>query len=85
MEAISFPLIVRNSRPDDCFSPLGMTGTQKVKKFFIDKKVSRTDRLMCPVVLSRGKLIWVVGHRIDNSVRVKSSTGRMLKGELFLA
>jgi tRNA(Ile)-lysidine synthase len=85
MKTISFPLVVRNSRPGDCFTPLGMTGTQKVKKFFVNKKVSLTDRLMCPVVLSKGKLIWVVGHRIDDSVRVKSSTGSMLKGELFLA
>jgi tRNA(Ile)-lysidine synthase len=85
MKTVSFPLVVRNIKPGDCFSPLGMTGTQKVKKFFSNKKVSRTDRLMCPVVLSKGKLIWVVGHRIDDSVRVKSSTGSMLKGELFLA
>jgi tRNA(Ile)-lysidine synthase len=85
MKTIRFPLVVRNIKPGDCFSPLGMTGTQKVKKFLSNKKVPRIDRLMCPVVLTKDKLIWVVGHRIDESVKVKSSTGSILKGELFLA
>jgi tRNA(Ile)-lysidine synthase len=85
MKTINFPLVVRSIRPGDCFTPLGMTGTQKVKKFFANRKVSRIERLMCPVVLNKGKIVWVVGHRIDNSVRVKTSTGSMLKGELLLA
>jgi tRNA(Ile)-lysidine synthase len=61
-----------------------MTGTQKLKKFFIDKKVPRKERLRCPLVLCRGKIIWVGGFRIDESVKVKPSTKNVLKIELFL-
>jgi len=84
-DALSFPLVLRNFQPGDRFKPLGMAGTQKVKKFFIDKKVPKTERTRCPILLSRGKIVWVVGHRIDESVKVTPSTRNVLKMELFLA
>ena len=84
-DALSFPLVLRNIRPGDRFKPMGMTGTQKVTKFFIDKKVPKTERTRCPVMLSQGNIVWVVGHRIDESVKVTPSTRNVLKMELFLA
>ena len=84
-DALSFPLVLRNFRHGDRFTPLGMTGTQKIKKFFIDKKVPRKKRARCPILLCRGKTIWVVGYRIDESVKVKASTKNVLKVELSLA
>jgi tRNA(Ile)-lysidine synthase len=84
-DTLSFPMVIRNFQPGDAFQPLGVGGTQKVKKFFIDKKVSRSDRIKCPILLSRGKIIWVVGHRIDESVKVTPSTRNVLKVELLLA
>ena len=85
MDKINFPLAIRNFCPGDRFSPLGTSGTQKLKKFFIDHKVSRTERTQCPIVLSRNKIIWVAGYRIDNSVKIDPQTRRMLKAELSLA
>jgi len=82
---LSFPMIIRNFRPGDAFKPLGVRGTQKLKKFFIDKKIPRSERIKCPILLSRGKIIWVVGHRIDESVKVMPSTRKLLKVELLLA
>jgi tRNA(Ile)-lysidine synthase len=84
-DTVSFPMILRNFRPGDRFRPLGLGGTQKLKKFFIDRKIPRNERVKCPILLSRGKIIWVAGHRIDESVRLKSSTRTVLKVELFLA
>jgi tRNA(Ile)-lysidine synthase len=85
MDKIHFPLVIRNFRPGDRFSPLGMTGRQKLKKFFIDHKVSRTERTKCPILLSRNEIIWVVGHRLDNAVKIGPQTRRILKAELSLA
>jgi tRNA(Ile)-lysidine synthase len=85
LDQLSFPLVVRNFRPGDRFSPLGMQGHQKVKKFFINNKVPRWQRQKCPIVLSRDKIIWIAGHRIDDSVKVSSQTRRILKAELALA
>jgi tRNA(Ile)-lysidine synthase len=84
-DSLSFPMVIRNFRPGDTFEPLGAGGTQKLKKFFIDKKVPRGERIRCPLLLSRGKIIWVVGHRIDESVKVMPSTRNVLKVELLLA
>ncbi len=85
LDKISFPLVIRNFRPGDRFSPLGVSGRQKVKKFFIDHKISKTERLRCPIVISRSKIIWIAGHRLDNAVKISPQTRRVLKAELLLA
>jgi tRNA(Ile)-lysidine synthase len=85
MDNLQLPLVVRNIRPGDRFSPLGVKGTQKVKKYFIDNKIPRTQRRLSPLLLSGGKIIWVAGHRIDNCVKVVSASRRILKAELLLA
>ncbi|MEJ2167212.1 MAG: tRNA lysidine(34) synthetase TilS, partial [Desulfobacterales bacterium] len=85
LEYVQFPLIIRNIRPGDRFSPLGVTGTQTVKKFLSNQKIPVNQRRQCPLVLSDGKIIWLAGHRIDNSVKVGTRTRRILKAELLLA
>ncbi|MFC1811170.1 tRNA lysidine(34) synthetase TilS [Thermodesulfobacteriota bacterium] len=85
MNEITFPLVLRNFRPGDRFTPLGMKGSQKVKKYFINNKVPITERSKCLILLSKGKIIWVVNHRIDESAKVRSSTQNVLRVELFLA
>ena len=85
MDRIQFPLVIRNFRPGDRFSPLGLDGSQKLKKFFIEHKVSRPERAKCPIVLSQQRVIWVAGHRLDNSAKISPQTRRILKAELLLA
>ena len=85
MDKIRFPLVIRNFRPGDRFSPLGMTGRQKLKKYFIDHKVSRTERRKIPILLSRNEIIWIVGHRLDNAAKIGPKAHRLLKAELLLA
>jgi tRNA(Ile)-lysidine synthase len=84
-DKLSFPLEIRNFRPGDRFSPLGTRGSQKLKKYFIDHKISRTERMQCPIVLSRNTITWVAGHRLDNAVKIDPQTRRVLKAELLLA
>lgn len=83
--AVEFPVTIRNFRPGDRFSPLGMDGTQKLKKFFIDHKVPRDQRRRCPLLLSRGRILWVAGHRISREARLNRQTRQVLKAELILA
>ncbi len=85
MDALSFPLTVRQFRPGDRFCPLGMSGTQKVKNFFINSKVPINERKRCPILLSQGKIIWIAGYRTDESAKISDSTSNILKAELFLA
>ena len=84
-DKVFFPLVIRNFRPGDRFSPLGVSGRQKLKKFFSDHKIPRAERRQCPIVLSRDKIIWVAGYRLDNAVKIDAQTRCVLKAELLLA
>jgi tRNA(Ile)-lysidine synthase len=83
MGRFDFPVTVRNVRPGDRFRPLGMTGTQKVSDFFVNRKVPRRLRSACPVLISRGKIAWVVGHRIAEDFRARPETRQTLRAELL--
>ena len=85
LDRLILPLTVRNFRPGDRFSPLGLKGTQKVKKFFANLKIPTVKRQKCPLLLSEGRIVWIAGHRIDNAVKVTPQTRRVLKAELLLA
>jgi len=79
MDMLRFPLTVRNINPGDRFTPLGMTGTQKLKTYFINNKIPLSERTRYPVLVSGEKIIWVVGHRIADSVKLTPSTRNILK------
>ncbi|OQY04678.1 MAG: tRNA lysidine(34) synthetase TilS [Desulfobacteraceae bacterium 4572_123] len=85
MDKFSFPIIVRPPRPGDRFTPLGMKGSQKLKKYFINHKTPRYERTRCPLLVSHDKIIWVPGHRIDESVKVTKTTQKVAKAQLLLA
>ncbi len=78
-ECLQFPLKMRNFRPGDRFHPLGAKGTQKVKEFFIDHKVPRFERPRIPLLISGESIVWIVGYRIDERVKVTEKTKRVLK------
>lgn len=84
-DTIRFPLTVRNFIAGDRFRPLGMSGSQKVKEFFINHKVPASQRRICPLVVDRGSIIWISGHRIADRVKLSSRTCNVLKMELLLA
>jgi tRNA(Ile)-lysidine synthase len=82
MKSLSFPLTLRNVRAGDRFRPFGLMGTQKIKKYFIDHKVPREKRWACPVLLSGGRIIWLMGHRLADDYRVTPATREILRVEI---
>jgi tRNA(Ile)-lysidine synthase len=78
-DEIQLPLTVRTCRPGDCFYPLGMGGSKKLKDFFIDNKISPRQRRTIPLLLSRDVIAWIGGLRIDDRFRLKETTRRVLK------
>ena len=81
-ERLRFPLRMRNFRPGDRFQPLGVKGEQKLKEFFIDHKIPRFERPGVPLLVSGETIIWVVGHRISEQVKVTEETKRVLRVEV---
>ena len=84
LDRIELPLTVRPAIPGDRFTPLGAAGSQKLKKFFIDHRIQRQKRAMAPVLMDRQRIIWLVGHRIDDHVKVTTATAQVLRVEFFL-
>jgi len=79
LEALKWPLVVRNVRPGDTCMPLGLNGFKKVKDIFIDKKVPREERKRIPILESQGDIVWVGGIRVDHRYRVTEDTKRILR------
>jgi len=78
-DLLKFPIIIRNYRKGDRFTPLGMTGTQSLKKFFINNKINSLKRSCVPIFLSGNQLIWIGGFRIADSIKVTAATQTVLK------
>jgi tRNA(Ile)-lysidine synthase len=73
------PLLVRSFRPGDSFMPLGMNGRKKLKNFFIDLKIPRSERARIPLLISGGDICWVAGWRIDERFKIGDKTKKTLK------
>lgn len=77
LDKIDGELSVRFRKDGDRFQPIGMQGTKKLKKFFIDLKVPAEKRDQIPLVCDESGIIWVVGHRLSERVKVDKSTCRI--------
>lgn len=72
---LSFPLEIRNWKPGDYFYPLHMKGRkQKLKNYFVNKKLNRFEKDEVLIIVSNGEIIWLIGHRMDDRFKIKKTT-----------
>lgn len=71
--------IWRFRKEGDMFSPLGMSGTKKLKEYFIDKKVPQRMRSEIPVLAVGDKILAVADIEIADELKVTENTQRFYK------
>jgi len=78
-------LALRAWQPGDRFQPLGMAGEKKVARYMLDARLPRHWRAAIPLVVSAGRVAWLVGQRLDERFRVTRDTSKILRLEYIPA
>lgn len=81
-DRVTFPLQLRGRRPGDRFRPLGLNANVKLKDFLINAHTAYFTRDRIPLVCDASGIIWVVGLRLSDTVRVSDQTEHVLRMEM---
>jgi tRNA(Ile)-lysidine synthase len=70
---------IRKWKNGDKFQPIGMKGTKKISDFLSDEKIPSSKKKDQMVLTNKGKIIWVIGLRIDERLKVNKEAKKILK------
>jgi len=77
-DKIKFPLKLRIRKDGDFFHPFGMKGKKLISDYFTDIKLNTFEKENVYLLISNGKIIWIVGHRTDDKFKITSKTKNIL-------
>ncbi len=82
LSKIKFPLTLRHWEEGDYFIPFGMKGKKKLSDFFIDQKIREIEKkniwLLTMNQSEEEQILWIVGYRTDNRIRIDINTDKVL-------
>ena len=77
-DRVTFPLCLRTRQQGDRFTPLGLGQEIKLKDFLMNEHTPHFDRDSIPLLCDSRSIIWVVGIRLSDTVKLSSQTQRVL-------
>jgi len=79
LDLLKFPLTLRKWTKGDVFCPIGMKGKKKkLSDYFVDAKLSAIQKLNAYILESDDKVVWLVGHRLDERFKITDKTKKIL-------
>ncbi len=70
---------IRNWKNGDRFQPIGMKGTKKISDFLSDVKVSSSRKKEQLVLTNSGRIVWVIGLRVDERFKINHDTKNIFR------
>jgi len=78
-DGISGKFILRTWKNGDRFYPLGMKGSKKISDFLTEQRIPSYKKREQLVLTNSGKIVWVVGIRLDDMFKLKANTKKVFK------
>jgi len=77
-DCITFPMRLRTRQTGDRFTPLGLGQEIKLKDFLMNEHTDYFHRDSIPLLCDSRRIIWVVGMRLSDTVKLSDRTQRVL-------
>ena len=78
-EKINGNLLVRKWKTGERFHPLGMKHSKKVSDFLNEQKIPSHTKKKQLVLTESGKIVWIIGIRIDNMYALTEKTSKVVE------
>lgn len=78
-DRIKGKFILRTWRDGDRFHPLGMKGSKKISDFLTEQRVLSHKKKEQLVLTNSGKIVWVVGLRIDDMFKLTDNSKKVIE------
>lgn len=77
-DRVQWPLGIRTKKTGDRFQPFGMKGSKLVSDFLKDSPLNYREKQQQLLLEDREKILWLLGHRISEKVKIRPETKRVL-------
>lgn len=76
---VPFPWMLRPWLPGDRMRPIGLLGSKLISDMLIDLKIPRNEKDRTYVLISKGEIAWLCGHRIAEGSQGSVASERVLR------